>query len=62
MKQCDVTATQTGRTVRADIMSQTDKSIKVALVGTNITLVLSRTDVRRPYVGNKNGLEFTTKG
>lgn len=62
MEQCDVTATRTGRKVRADILSRSDKSIKVVLVGSDITLILNRTDLRKPYVGNKNGMEFTTNG
>jgi len=42
----------------ADILVKTDKHLKVALSGTNITLILNRTDTNKPYVGSAQGLEF----
>lgn len=42
----------------ADILAKTDKMLKVAFVGTDITLTLNRTDVNKPYVGSAQGLEF----
>lgn len=62
LETCSVVSTETGKTVTADVLKRSDKSIRVALHGSNITLNLSRTDIRRPYVGHLHGLEFTTNG
>lgn len=62
LETCSVVLTETGKTVRADILKRSDKSIRVALQGTDIVLNLNRTDTRRPYVGARHGLEFTTLG
>ena len=43
----------------AEILSKNDKYMKVVFEETTITLELFRTDVNRPYVGHKSGLEFT---
>jgi len=59
---CKVINTNNGRTVIGDILQRSDKRIRVALQGTNMTLTMTRDDVRRPYVGNAAGLEFTTMG
>lgn len=42
----------------ADVLSRTDKYLKVAIQGTTMTVELSRTDLNRPYIGRKAGLEF----
>lgn len=62
LETCSVVSTATDKTVTADILKRSDKSIRVALRGTDIVLNLTRTDVRRPYVGTRHGLEFTTFG
>lgn len=62
MKQCDVYCVSTEKDARADVLEQNDKRIKVALVGTDITIVLTREDVRSPYVGFAHGMEFETFG
>lgn len=62
MNTCEITNTNTGKTVRADILKRTDKSMRVVLQGTTTPVNLSRTDVRRPYVGNLMGMELTTRG
>ena len=62
MERCNVTNTNTGKTIGADILSRSDKQIKVALDGTKFSLMLYRSDVRRPYVGNMSGMEFTSNG
>lgn len=59
---CSVKCSETGKSVDADIMSKSDKSIRVALQGTNIVLNMRRDDTRRPYVGSAAGMEFTTFG
>ena len=43
---------------KADVLSKSDKHMRVALVNTTVTLELHRTDVRQPYIGRLNSLEF----
>ena len=43
---------------KADVLSKSDKHLRVALVNTTVTLDLHRTDVREPYRGRLNSLEF----
>ena len=43
----------------AEVLSKTDKFMKVAFSGTQITLELSRQDLNKPYVGRTAGLEFS---
>lgn len=62
LETCSVKSTETGKVVKADILKKSEKSIRVALQGTDIVLNMSRADVRRPYVGSMHGLEFTTLG
>lgn len=62
LETCSVVLTESGKTVTADVLKRSDKMIRVALQGTDIVLNLNRTDTRRPYVGSRHGLEFTTRG
>lgn len=62
MDTVKVTNTNNGKTVEADVLQRSDKRLRVALVGTSITITMTRDDIRRPYVGNTNGLEFTSMG
>lgn len=62
MNRVKVTSTETGKSVDADVLNRNDKSMRVALVGTTLVLNLSRTDVRRPYVGHMGGREYTSAG
>ena len=43
---------------KADVLSKSDKHLRVVLVNTTVTLDLHRTDVREPYRGRLNSLEF----
>ena len=43
---------------KADVLSKSDKHMRVVLENTTVTLELHRTDVRQPYVGRLSGLEF----
>ena len=43
---------------KADVISKSDKHLRVALVNTTVTVDLHRTDVRQPYIGRLSGLEF----
>lgn len=58
MEKIQIYCTDTEQSKDAEILSINDKYVKVALSGTTMTLELFRTDVNRPYVGNKAGLEF----
>jgi hypothetical protein len=46
----------------AEVLSMSDKHLKVVFEGTTMTLDLTRTDLNKPYVGRKAGLEFTYGG
>ena len=59
MEQIILTCTDNGKTKTADILSKSDKYLKVVVEGTTMTIELSRSDLNKPYVGNKAGLEFT---
>lgn len=43
----------------AEVLSKSDKYMKVVLQGTQITIELSRQDLNKPYVGRTAGLEFS---
>jgi len=43
----------------ADVLSRTDKYMKVVIVGTTMTIEFNRSDLNRPYIGTKAGLEFS---
>ena len=62
MKQCSVYCVNTEKDAVADILEQNDKRMKVVLSNTDITIILTRDDVRFPYVGFEHGLEFETFG
>ena len=59
MDSIEIFCTDNGKTKIAEVLSKSDKHIKVVFEGTTITLELFRTDVNRPYIGHKSGLEFT---
>jgi len=58
MEQIEIVCIDNGKTKTADVLSRTDRYLKVVLEGTTMTIELSRTDVNKPYVGTKAGLEF----
>lgn len=62
MEQCNVYCVTTEKDAVADILGRNDKRIKVAMVGTDLTIVLTRTDNRLPYIGFVGSLEFETFG
>lgn len=59
MEQITITCTDNGKTKTADVLSKSDKYLKVVVEGTTMTIELSRSDVNKPYIGTKAGLEFT---
>ena len=62
MEQCSVYCVDTEKDAVADILEQNDKRIKVALVGTTMTIIMNRQDTRSPYIGYAHGMEFETFG
>ena len=58
MKQITITSINSAVSKRADVLSKSDKHIKVVLAETTITIDLHRTDLRKPYIGRLSGLEF----
>ena len=61
MDSIEIRCTDNNKIKIAEVLSRNDKYIKVVFEGTTITLELFRTDVNRPYIGHKSGLEFTWK-
>lgn len=63
MDRTTVTCTDTDSIVGADILSQTDKRLEVAVDGTDFKLsMFKRTPSEKLYIGNLGGLEFTSTG
>jgi len=62
MEIIEVHCTDNDKVKTAEVLSRSDKYIKVVFEGTTMTLELLRQDVNKPYVGNKAGLEFTYNG
>ena len=59
MDSIEILCTDNNKTKIAEVLSKSDKYMKEVFEGTTITLELSRTDVNKPYIGHKSGLEFT---
>ena len=51
-------AGETPVATKADVLSKSDKHMRVVLKNSTVTLDLHRTDVRDPYRGRLNSLEF----
>jgi hypothetical protein len=62
VRQCSVYCINTQVDAVADVLEESTKRMKLALVGTDITIVLTRSDTRRPYVGRMGTMEFETFG
>jgi hypothetical protein len=62
MKQCNIYCVNTEKDAIADILECNDKRIKVALAGTDMTIILTRQVTTQPYIGFLTGLEFETFG
>ena len=59
MDQIEITCIDNGKIKTAEVLSKTDKYMKVVIEGTTMTIELTRKDLNKPYIGNKAGLEFT---
>ena len=62
METIEIHCTDNDKIKTAEVLSRTDKYMKVVFEGTTMTLELMRKDLNKPYVGNKAGLEFTYDG
>ena len=50
MEQIQITCTENGLVKTADVLSQSDKYLKVVVEGTQIAIELFRNDVNKPYI------------
>lgn len=62
METCVVTCDDTGKNITCDVIQRSDKQLKVAIPKTTITVILKRTDVRKPYIGHGAGMIFNSRG
>lgn len=58
METIELICTRNNKTKSAEVLRQTDKYMKVAITGTEITIELFRNDLNTPYTGHTAGLEF----
>jgi len=58
MEKIVIRCIDSGQTKSADVLSKTDKHIKVVVDGTNTSIELHRKDLNKPYIGRFAGLEF----
>ena len=61
MEKIQIRCTENGKIKNADVLSRNDKYLKVVVEETTIAIELFRSDVNKPYIGHKSGLEFTWK-
>ena len=59
MEKIEITCTNNGKTKTADVLFHSDKHLKVAIEGTQITIEMHRQDLNKSYIGHSVGLEFT---
>jgi len=52
MDKIEITCTNNGKTKTADILFRSDKHLKVAIEGTQITIEMHRQDLNKPYIGH----------
>ena len=58
IKSTNNAAGETPVATKAEVLSKSDKHMRVVLENTHVTLELHRTDVRQPYRGRLSSLEF----
>ena len=58
IKSTNNAAGETPVATKAEVLSKSDKHMRVVLKNTTVTLDLHRTDVRQPYIGRLSSLEF----
>ncbi len=63
MDRTEVTCTDTGNTIGADVLERSGRHLKVAIDGMMDSLTLTKGDPHdRYYVGTQAGFEFTSTG
>ena len=63
MDRTEVTCTDTGNTIGADVLERSGRHLKVAIDGMMDSLTLTKGDPHdRYYVGTQAGYEFTSTG
>lgn len=62
MRQCTLYCVDTEKDVLADILEESEWRLKVAIVDTDITMVMKREGITRPYIGHVGNMEFETFG
>ena len=58
METIEITCTNNGKSKEVEILSKTDKYMKVVLPGTQIVIEMFRDDLNTEYTGHTAGLEF----
>lgn len=61
METIELTCTDTDKKVPAEVLQKTNRRLVVVVSGTTARLVLSREDLRKPYIGSFRGLELVYK-
>ena len=62
MQKVNVNCEDTGKVIACDVLERSDKQMKVVPPGTTTSIILRRTDLRKPYIGNFAKMTFSTKG
>ena len=58
METIDITCTNNGKKKPVEVLTKTDKYLKVVVPGTQIVIELFRDDLNSEYTGHTAGLEF----
>ncbi len=58
METIDIVCTNNSKSKPAEILIKNDKYVKAVLVGTQITIEMTRQDLNKSYIGHTAGLEF----
>jgi len=59
MDRINITCTDTGKTVGADVLSRSNNRLEVAVDGSKMKITLHRNKATKPYVGTVGKMEFT---
>ena len=58
METIDIVCTNNSKSKPAEVLIKNDKYVKAVLVGTQITIEMTRQDLNKSYIGHTAGLEF----
>lgn len=62
MERVEITNTSNGTKVGADVLTRSDKKLRVVIDGMADPINLTRIDTRTPYTANLFGVELQTRG